>query len=63
MSEQPDRTEAGKYVTSLKDAVKRRFAAAYLAWIRAGKTGTMPGRGALSPVLAKAVCMNLEALS
>jgi len=63
MSKEQDNTEAMKYVKSLKDAVKRRFAVAYLEWIRAGRTGIMPTRGVLSPVLAKAVTINLDALA
>jgi hypothetical protein len=56
-------TDATKYVQSIKDAVKRRFAKEYLAWLLAGKVGVMPVRGALSPIIAKAVCLNLEALA
>lgn len=63
MRNDQDNTPAVKYVKSLKDAVKRRYAAAYLEWIRAGRNGAIPGRGALSPILAKAVCVNLDALS
>ena len=63
MSPQPETSEAAKYVRSIKDSVKRRFAASYLEWILAGKAGPTPGRGALSPILAKAVCTNLDALS
>jgi len=63
ISSNEDNTEAMKYVKSLRDAVKRRFAAAYLTWIRAGRIGSMPGRGQLSPVLARAVSTNLDALS
>jgi hypothetical protein len=59
----PDNTEAGKYVKSLKDAVKRRYAVDYLTWIRGGKKGDIPSRGNLSPILAKAVCLNLDSLS
>lgn len=57
-----DNTEGMKYVRSLRAAVKRRFAADYLDWIRAGRRGSMPGRGALSPILARAVCANLDNL-
>jgi len=56
-------TSAMKYVQSIRDAVKRRFAADYLAWILAGRSGVMPTRGALSPILAKAVSQNLDALA
>ena len=35
-------TEAMKYVKSLRDAVKRRFAMSYLDWIRAGRLGRDP---------------------
>lgn len=51
------------YIKSLKDAVKRQFAIAYLEWIRAGRRGIMPARGQLSPVLAQAVTRNLDSLS
>lgn len=63
MSSPHELSEATKYVRSLKDSVKRRFAGDYLDWIVGGKSGAMPGRGALSPTLAKAVCINLDALS
>jgi hypothetical protein len=43
--------------------VKRRFASDYLDWILTGRQGAAPARGALSGVLAKAVCSNLDALS
>lgn len=58
-----DNTDAMKYVRSLRDAVKRRFAVTYLDWIRAGRIGSSPGRGVLSPVLARAVATNLDSLS
>ena len=58
-----DNTAAMKYVQSLRDAVKRRYAVTYLEWIRTGRIGSMPGRGNLSPVLARAVCINLDSLS
>ena len=63
MSNNIDNTEAMKYVRTLKDAVKRRFAVTYLEWIRAGRVGTSPGRGVLSPVMARVVAVNLDALS
>jgi hypothetical protein len=63
MSPQPEQSEATKYVRSIKDSVKRRFAGAYLEWLVGGKAGAMPARGALSPTLAKAICSNLDALS
>ena len=62
MNNEQNNSEANKYIKSLKDAVKRRFAETYLEWIRAGRIGAAPSRGALSPVLAKAVCTNLDAL-
>ncbi len=58
-------TEYGEemiYIRSLKDPVKRRFAVSYLGWVRAGRTGSMPARGALSSALAKAVTSNIDAL-
>ena len=63
LKKENDNTDAMKYVRSLKDAVKRRFAVAYLDWIILGRSGAMPSRGQLSPVLARAVCINLDALS
>ena len=63
MNKEQENSPANKYVKSLKDAVKRRFANAYLEWIRAGRVGTSPSRGALSPIIAKAVCSNLDALN
>lgn len=63
MSNAHDNTEAGQYVKSLKDTVKRKFAGSYLEWIRGGRLGIAPARGTLSPVLAKAVVANLDALS
>ena len=61
MKEQ-DNTAAMKYIKSLKDAVKRNFAVTSLTWIRAGRKGDAPGRGALAPALAKAVAVNLDNL-
>jgi hypothetical protein len=63
MSNTQDNTEAMKYVKSLRDAVKRRFAITYLEWIRAGRIGIAPNRGLLSPALAKSVAVNLDSLS
>lgn len=51
------------YVRSLKDAVKRRYATDYLLWIRAGRNGSAPSRGLLSPTDCKSVCTNLDALA
>ena len=62
MSENQDNSEAGKYISSLGDAVKKRFAIEYLKWLRAGQAGPAPARGTLAPALARAVCANLEAL-
>lgn len=58
-----DNSDAMDYVRSLKDSVKRRYASEYLTWIRAGRSGASPGRGALSPTLWRAVCSNLDALA
>ena len=63
MNKENQNSDAMKYVRSLKDAVKRRFAVAYLEWIRAGRVGSAPGKGILSPVLARAVAVNLDSLS
>lgn len=58
-----DNSDAMGYVKSLRDSVKRRYAAEYLTWIRAGRIGTAPSRGLLSPTLWRAVCSNLDALA
>jgi hypothetical protein len=63
MNKENQNSDAMKYVRSLKDAVKRRFAVSYLEWIRAGRIGGAPARGVLSPVHAKAVAVNLDGLS
>jgi len=61
--EKRENSTAVEYVKSLRDPVKRRFASDYLIWIRAGRQGVAPSRGALSPTLWKAVCSNLDGLS
>lgn len=61
MKEEPNQ-EAMNYVKSLRDPIKRRYAVGYLDWLRSGKTGPTPNRGALAAGLAKAVGVNLEAL-
>ncbi|MDR3691609.1 MAG: hypothetical protein P4L46_19680 [Fimbriimonas sp.] len=58
-----DNTEAMGYVKSLRDPVKRKYAADYLKWIRAGRVAAAPSRGSLSPTLWKAVCSNLDGLA
>jgi len=58
-----DNSDAMKYVKSLKDAVKRRFAGEYLKWIRAGRSGTAPVRGALSQTNWRTICTNLDTLA
>lgn len=58
-----DQSDAMKYVRSLGDAVKRRFANDYLRWIRAGRVDAAPGRGALGAAAAKAVTANLDGLA
>jgi hypothetical protein len=60
---QRDYSEAVRYVKSLKDAVKRRYAMEYLGWIQAGRIGAAPGRGALPPAQWKAVSTNLDTLA
>lgn len=62
MGTNQDNSDAMKYIKSLRDAVKRRFAVTYLAWIRAGRVGASPSRGQLAPALAKAVSSNLDSL-
>ncbi|RYG28833.1 hypothetical protein EON81_27810 [bacterium] len=57
-----DNSEGMAYVRSLRDPVKRRFGAEYLAWIRSGKTGAAPSRANLSPTLGRAVQTNLDSL-
>jgi hypothetical protein len=61
----PPRNDAGAagYVRSLRDAVKRRYAGDYLTWIRAGRIGAAPNRGALSLTDWKNLCTNLDALA
>lgn len=61
MSTQPI-SDSARYVKSIKDGVKRRFATEYMDWIHGGRKGDMPSRGNLSPALAKAVCLNLDSL-
>ena len=56
-------TDATRYVKTLRDAVKRRFANEYLTWIKTGRTGAAPARGALSPTNWNTVRTNIEALS
>ena len=56
-------TEAMKYVRSLKDPVKRRYANEYLSWVHAGRVGLAPNRGAVSNTDAKTVSSNLDSLS
>jgi len=63
MSYSQDDTASDKYIKSLRDPVKRRFAVSYMGWIQAGRVGNMPSRGALAPALARAVCANLDELS
>lgn len=63
MGSNQDNSDAMKYIKSIRDAVKRRFAVTYLEWIRAGRMGASPARGALAPALAKAVSTNLDSLS
>jgi hypothetical protein len=57
-----DNTDGMKYVKSLREPVKRRFALNYLTWLRSGRAGAAPIRGVLSLTLWKAVCANLDAL-
>ena len=59
---QQDNTDGMKYVKSLKNAVKRRFAGDYLRWIRAGRSGIPPVRGALSQTNWRTICTNLDSL-
>lgn len=57
-----DNSDGMRYVKSLGNAVKKRFAGEYLAWLRSGRSGPMPSRGALSPTIWKTLCTNLDAL-
>lgn len=57
-----DVSEGVLYVKSLRDAVKRRYATEYLAWLRSGRTGSMPPRGILPPAHWKTITTNLDAL-
>ncbi len=63
MSRNLDNSDAMNYVKSLRDAVKRRFGAAYLRWIRSGRIGAPPDRRHLAPVLARAMTLNLDILN
>ncbi|MEZ0325939.1 MAG: hypothetical protein ACAH95_08525 [Fimbriimonas sp.] len=58
-----DNSKAMDYVKSLRDAVKRRYAHEYLTWIRAGRVGSAPARGALSSTLSRTVTSNLDDLA
>jgi hypothetical protein len=58
-----DNSPGMNYVKSLKNAVKRRFAGEYLIWIRAGRMGLPPNRGALSQTNWRTICTNLDTLS
>ena len=58
-----DNSKAMDYVKSLKDAVKRRFAGDYLKWIRSGRVGTAPARGALSQTNWRTICTNIDSLA
>ena len=51
-----------KYVRSLKDPVKRRFGLAHLLWVRGSRKGVAPDKTGLSPIIAKTVAINLDAL-
>ncbi len=62
MAATQDNTDGMKYVRSIRDSVKRRYAQDYLTWLRAGRKGSAPARGELSPILAKSVGTNLDAL-
>jgi len=58
-----DNSDAMAYVKSLKIALKRRFAGEYLVWIRGGRTGAAPVRGALSHTVWRTICTNLDGLA
>jgi len=62
MHKNQDNSEGMKYVKSIKEATKRRYASEYLTWIRTGRAGVVPVRGGLSAPTAKAVALNLDAL-
>ena len=51
-----------KYVKSLRDPARRKFAHEYVAWIQAGKLGMVPERGRLSIEAAKLLVINIEAI-
>jgi hypothetical protein len=55
-----DHSEAMKYVKSLRDAVKRRYALTYLEWLRAGRTGIAPIRGSLTGPKIKFINERIE---
>jgi hypothetical protein len=53
---------AQKYIRSIKDPVKKRYAQAHLDWVAAGKVGAPVARGALSAHVAEVLRLNLESL-
>jgi len=58
-----DNSDAMAYVKSLKMALKKRFAGEYLLWIRSGRSGAAPVRGALSHTDWRRICTNLDGLA
>jgi hypothetical protein len=58
-----DNSKGMTYVKSLRDAVKRRYAFEYLSWIRLGRLGGPPHRGAMSLTEWRSVCVNLDAIA
>jgi hypothetical protein len=62
MSNSDEIPAATKYVKSIKDPVKRRYATDYLVWLKGGRVGSSPERGALASAIASAVSTNLDSL-
>jgi len=56
----PERIKlAYRYLNLIRNAAKRRYGFAYLAWLNGGAVGDEPERGALSYMAAQAVRIEL----
>ena len=51
-----------KYVKSIRDPARRKFAPEYVSWVQAGRLGMVPERGRLSIDAAKLLVINIEAI-
>ena len=54
--------EAYRYLNMIRNAAKRRYGFAYLAWMRNGCVGESPDPGPLSVMGAQAVRINLHGM-